>query len=190
MATAIFDPERVVDEYFDLIRELRKGQESAVAKLLDLWDEDGVFEFGGAPPVTGTFKGKNAIHALYKNRAKATGMPLELEGDSQSRASTLGVARQVALGTVDTNVKRKKTLGIRAGMNPDRVAVSWTTVIGTADNRGFEVSGNHSFIFKEGKIASLKVIVSPKPDDSTGLSLRGLSVDDIGRLSLAAWAVV
>jgi hypothetical protein len=70
------------------------------------------------------------------------------------------------------------------------MAVGWTTLIGTEDNRGFQVSGNHTFTFKDGKIISLKVVVSPKPDRAPKLALDGLSVDDIGRLSLAAWAVV
>ena len=63
-------------------------------------------------------------------------------------------------------------------------------MIGTTDKRGFEVSGNHTFTFKGDRIASLKVVVSPKPDTSDRLQLEVLAVDYKKRLSLAAWAVV
>jgi hypothetical protein len=177
----------LIDRYFSYIRDLRAGKEEAVDKLLDLWDEDGVFEFAGAPPVVGTFKGRNAIHALYKNRANASGMSLKLNGDARTAA-----ARDAALGMVETRVHRVRSLDRTAAADatPERVAVGWTTVVGTNDRRGFEVSGNHTFVFKGNRIASLKVVVSPKADKSDGLQLEGLAVDDIGRLSLAAWAVV
>lgn len=179
--------QELVERYFDYVRDLRAGKEEAVDKLVDLWDEDGVFEFAGAPPVVGTFKGRNAIHALYKNRMKASGMPLGLNGDART-----ATARAVALGMVDTRINRTRALdkNLAAGATPERMAVGWTTVIGTNDKRGFEVSGNHSFTFKGDRIASLKVVVSPKADKADGLELEGLAVEDIGRLSLAAWAVV
>lgn len=176
--------EELVKKYFSLIRELRAGREEAVDQLVDLWDEDGVFEFAGAPPVVGTFKGRHAIHTLYKNRLKASGMPIRLQ-------AAAAAARDAALGLVETHINRIRSLErtLEAG-SPDRVAVGWTTTIATDDKRGFEVSGNHTFLFEGDRIASLKVVVSPKPDRSEGLSLEGLTVDDIGRLSLAAWAVV
>jgi hypothetical protein len=183
---ALQEREDLVTRYFDLVRQLRGGSLEAVEQIIDLWDEDGVFEFAGAPPVVGVFKGRNAIHALYKNRAQAAGMPIRtLEAE---RSSGL---RDTALGIVDTRVHRGRSLDRNPATDtPERVAVGWTTVIGTQDRRGFEVSGNHTFVFKGDKIASLKVVVSPKPDLSEGLQIEGLHVEDIGRLSLAAWAVV
>jgi ketosteroid isomerase-like protein len=179
--------QELVDRYFGYIRDLRAGRKEAVDKLVDLWDEDGVFEFAGAPPVVGTFKGRNAIHTLYKNRVNANGMPITLSGEGRAAA-----LRETALGMVDTRIHRARILdkNLAADAAPERVAVGWTTVIGTSDQRGFEVSGNHTFTFKGDRIASLKVVVSPKADKSDGLRLEGLAVEDIGRLSLAAWAVV
>jgi hypothetical protein len=178
--------QNLVDRYFGYIRDLRAGKEEAVDQLVDLWDDEGVFEFAGAPPVVGTFTGRNAIHALYKNRMKANGMPLKLSVDGRAAA-----AREAALGLVDTRIHRVRSIDKNpSSKSPERVAVGWTTVIGTDEGRGFEVSGNHTFAFKGDRIASLKVVVSPKADKSDGLRLEGLSVDDIGRLSLAAWAVV
>lgn len=142
--------------------------------------------------MTGIYKGKNAIHVLYKNRVAACGMPLKLAGDAAGPT-----AADVALGTVDTQVNRMRTLAAgrsaaKSGVTVrgQRVAVGWTTVVGTEDQRGFQVTGNHAFTFKDGKINSLKVTVSPKAEDTPGLSLQGLTLTDIGRLLLAAWAVV
>lgn len=189
-----FDSREVIDRYFTYIRELRNGNQGAVEKLIDLWDEDGVFEFAGN--VTGTYKGRNAINVLYKNRVNACGMPLKLEGALAQPAGAL--AREVALGAVDTHVNRVRNLAAsttsakstKAAGSSQRVAVGWTTTIGTDDKRGFKVGGSHTFTFKGDKISALKVSVSPKPEDSQGLALTDLSVSDIGRLSLAAWAVV
>jgi hypothetical protein len=179
--------EQIVQDYFELIKELRAGKEEAVDKLTDLWDVDGTFEFAGAPPVTGTFHGRTAIHVLYKNRVKASGMPLRLDGDLNARNPKTNAAysQQTALGVVETDVKRTRALD-----GGNRIVAGWATRIGTNDDRGFEVSGSHAFTFKEGKIASLKVVISPKPDPSQNLRLDGLAVDDIGRLALAAWPVV
>ena len=178
--------EGIVDRYFNYIRDLRSGSENAVDQLTELWDEEGVFEFAGAPPLVGTFVGRNAIRTLYSNRLKASGMPLAFNGQSDDSG-----LRDAALGMVETHVNRIRGLD-REGVSddPDRYAVGWTTIIGTNDERGFEVSGNHTFTFKGDRIASLKVVMSPKAEQADGLRLEGLTVDDIGRLSLAAWAVV
>ncbi|MBS0448009.1 MAG: hypothetical protein JSR59_18915 [Proteobacteria bacterium] len=193
--TAASDTHETIDRYFSYIRALRNGDEQAVQKLVDLWDEDGVFEFAGAAPLTATFKGRNAIHVLYKNRVAACGMPLKLEG---ALATTPGaLAREVALGAVETHVNRMRNLpaaaatkGTKAAEKGQRVAVGWTTTIATDDKQGFEVGGSHTFTFKGDKIGALKVVVSPKPEAAKGLNLNDLAVRDIGRLSLAAWAVV
>jgi ketosteroid isomerase-like protein len=169
--------EETIRTYFSLIKELRAGREEAVEKLLELWDEDGVFEFAGSPPVTGTYHG---IHTLYKNRAKSTGMPLKLEG-LRERAD---ISKETALGIVNTEVSRMK-------VSDRKTVASWRTVVGTEDARGFQVSGSHTFTFSEGgKISSLKVVISPRAGEFENLRLEDLSVNDIGRLALAAWAVV
>ena len=174
--------EKVVKEYFSQIRELRSGNAEAVTRLVDMWDPDGVFEFAGAPPLTATFQGRSAIHVLYRNRLYANGMPLRLElKDGRSRPDV-----NVALGVVDTEVHRMRS------MNGNRIMAGWTTVIGTDQGQGFEVSGAHTFTFKDGKIKTLKVVISPQPETTkvANLSLGDLAVNDIGELSLAAWAVV
>jgi ketosteroid isomerase-like protein len=172
------DLENKVTKYFELIRDLRNRKEKAVSSLMELWNQDGTFEFAGAPPVVGTFKGEMAIKTLYQNRFKASGMSIKIE--------TLGAQPQeVNLGLVDTEVTNLRT-------DHDRVIVAWSTTIGTTDNHGFDVAGSHLFEFEKGKIKKLRVSVSPKPDQSKlkSLKLDELSVTDVGRLSLAAWPVV
>lgn len=169
--------EDVVNVYFERVNDLRLGKADAVERLVDMWDPDGTFEFAGAPPVGGTFHGRNAIHTLYKNRLQANGMPMRLETGGP------GLAAEATLGAVSTKPRRVRVMH-------DKVVVGWTTEIATGDKHGFSVSGSHTFGFRDGKILSLKVVVSPKADEVPHLDLSALGVDDIGRLSLAAWMVV
>lgn len=170
--------ERLVETYFGEIKALRSGEETAVERLVGLWDDDGRFEFAGAPPVVGVFEGRNAIHVLYRNRLLANGMPLTVRGDGEKSMET-------ALGVVDTDVHRMRTVD-------DKVVAGWTTTVGTRDGQGFDVSGSHTFTFRNGKILSLRIVVSPRAQkaQTENLTLEGLTVDDVGQLSLAAWAVV
>lgn len=168
----------IVKRYFAYIKDLRSGRAGSVDKLTELWDSDGVFEFAGSPPVVGTFTGRVAIHTLYKNRFHASGMPLKLEG-----AGEKGAARETALGIVDTEIHKMRLMD-------EKIVVGWNTVIGTQDGHGYTVAGSHTFAFKDGKISSLKVVVSPRADPAPNMSMEGLSVNDIGRLALAAWPVV
>jgi ketosteroid isomerase-like protein len=171
--------EQIVDEYFRLIDGLRTGVEGSVERLVELWHPDGTFEFAGAPPVTGTYQGRNAIHVLYKNRFHSSGMAVALAGPGTEGRK----AREAALGVVKTEVQRTRRVG-------NKVVAGWTTVIGTTDERGFEVTGSHTFTFERDKIRSLKVVITPKPRQTRTLSMEELTVDDIGRLALAAWPVV
>jgi len=171
--------ERLVDEYFRLIDGLRTGVEGSVERLVEMWHPDGTFEFAGAPPVTGTYQGRNAIHVLYKNRFHSSGMPVALSGAGSVGRET----REAALGVVRTDVQRTRRVG-------NKVVAGWTTVIGTTDERGFAVTGSHTFTFERDKIRSLKVVVTPKPKPTRTLTMEELTVDDIGRLALAAWPVV
>ena len=170
--------EPAVIKYFKLVRALRNGDESSVGKLMEMWQEDGVFEFAGTPPVTGVFSGAAAIQTLYKNRLKSSGMAVRVD-------STKIKAREVSLGIVDTEVTHVRT-------NGKRIVAAWRTTIGTDKGHGFDVAGSHVFTFEDGKIKNLRIMVSPKPEESHLKELKrdDLSVTDVGRLSLAAWAVV
>src|SRR5437764_226075 len=170
--------EEIVKLYFALIKDLRSGKEGSVERLTELWQPDGTFQFVGSPEVNATFQGINAINVLYKNRFKANGMPVKLEG-----AKPLGADATAALGVVDTEV-------VKTAMVDDKIVASWKTSVGTNKRFGFVVGGSHTFRFHDGKISSLKVSISPKAEGTPNLDIGALSVKDVGRLSLAAWAVV
>lgn len=170
--------EHIVQVYFKLIEDLRSGKAGAVEALLDLWEENGTFEFAGAPPVVGTFQGKIAIHTLYKNRFHASGMKMRLTPTKEG-----GVGPEVALGVVHTDLGR---IRVKDG----HVVAGWTSTVGTQDGRGFSVTGTHTFVLHGGKIRSLKIVMSQQPAVAPNLKLEGLGVEDIGRLALAAWPIV
>ncbi len=171
--------EEMAKNYFSYIKDLRSGKEGAIKKLLDLWDKDGIFEFAGDSPVVGTFKGKNAIRVLYKNRLNSSRMAVKLEGkESEIKKNT-----KESLDIVDTEPKAFK-------VKDGSVIAGWTTLISTKEGHGFRVPGNHTFTFKDGKINNLKITMSSKVTPVADLTLEGLSVRDIGRLALAAWPVV
>jgi hypothetical protein len=177
MATAV-DLKPIVEKYFELIRRMRNGDRSSIDELMALWADNGTFEFKGAPPVVGSFRGALAIRTLYENRLKASGMPVTLD--------TLdGGARDVGLGLVDTEVKNIRR-------SKSRVLAGWRTTIGTSEQHGFDMTGSHVFDFVRGKIKSLKVTISTKPVQShlAALSFDRVAVANMGRLSLAAWPVV
>ena len=56
--------------------------------------------------------------------------------------------------------------------------------------RGFLVGPVTVKTYRVLEIQSLRVVVSPKADEVPHFDLSTLAVDDIGRLSLAAWMVV
>lgn len=170
--------ETAVNKYFELVRALRNGDESSVGKLMEMWHDDGVFEFAGTPPLTGTFSGAAAIQTLYKNRLKSSGMAVRTDSPKLN-------SREVSLGIVDTEVTHMRP-------NGKRVVAAWRTTIGTQQGQGFDVAGSHVFTFEDGRIKTLRIMISPKAEEShlKELNRDDLSITDVGRLSLAAWAVV
>lgn len=171
--------EKIVKEYFEQIQALRSGVDDSVEKLTGMWDDDGVFEFCGAPPLSAKYCGRTAIKTLYKNRLHANGMEVKLDDESSKKLRCV----DVTLSDVETQVTR-----VRA--HNGKLVAGWSTRIGTHQKLGFNVSGSHTFSFKDDKISGLKVVVSPKADDAPNLKMDDLTVNDIGRLALAAWPVV
>ena len=170
--------EQIITRYFALIRRLRAGESTAVDELMEMWDPDGTFEFAGAKPVVGTFKGAMAIRTLYSNRLSACKMGLKIQ-------TRTGEEQEVTLGMVDTEVQRIRPNGTKA-------SVGWRTTIGTEQGQGFDISGAHVFTFAGPKIKKLRVTMSEAPARShiAALNVEALNVRDVGRLSLAAWPVV
>jgi hypothetical protein len=170
--------EQTARRYFALIGELRAGKAESLDRLMELWEPEGIFEFNGPAPLNGAFHGATAIRTLYANRLKASGMPLRLE---TSRAQP----DDVSLGLVETHVETVRSAEAK-------VLAGWKTTV-AAGQHGFDVPGSHEFVFgDDGKIKRLRVSVSHKPVPSrlNHLSMEGLHVRDLGKLSTAAWMVV
>lgn len=171
--------ENLVNHYFDLIKRLRAGDAKSVDELMALWHPDGVFEFAGAAPVIGSYKGHVAIKTLYQNRLLANGMSVQLEGHQREQL------REASMAIVATEVTHLRSKG-------EQLIAGWRTTIGTNTDEGFDISGSHLFTFDGNLIVGLRVNISATTDQSANANLRleGLSVQDVGRLSLAAWPVV
>lgn len=173
------DNSRLVEQYFGHVSDLWEGKEGTVDKFMSLWHPDGIFEFTGSPAVQAVFQGANAIQVLYRNRSRANSMGLRLT----SKPDKPAIERFCTLAQLRPNLRKCKasTKGAMA---------SWHTELETGDKQGFVMTGTHEFVIEGGRIKSLKVTISKKPTALDGVSMNDLSVADIGRLSLAAWAVV
>ena len=113
---------------------------------------------------------------------RANGMGLSL-GAKTSADGMVSAQRYAVLGVVDTDVHRVK-------MQDDAAVAGWTTTISTEDGQGLQVSGRHRFKFEDARITQVIGSVTPQPKQASGLSMDDLAIANVGRLSLAAWAVV
>lgn len=165
--------EKVIRKFFACLKRIHAGELKAVDDMLKLWDPDGSIELTGIFPYTGKFTGLNAVAVLYKNVARSAGMPLKLEKDK----------RETALGPRRFDVESVRAVG------ENRVVAKWTTIISTKDGRGFSVAGGDTFVLRGNRVYSDLCILSPKAEMVKGFKMEGLTVNDIGRLALAAWPV-
>ncbi|MDD5385401.1 MAG: nuclear transport factor 2 family protein [Gallionella sp.] len=165
--------EKVVTEFFEYLKAIHSGNIEAIDKMLALWDDEGVVKLIGLYPYSGEFVGVNAISVLYHNVARSAGMPVRLK-DSKLKTT---------LGPRKFEIESIHSIG-------NKVVATWRTEITTKDKVGFEMSGGDTFYFKEGKISRDLCTMSTRPAEVQGFKLGSLSVNDIGRLALAAWAVV
>lgn len=173
----------VVQNYISLINGIRfSGEASAIDTLMTLWEPTGVFEFTDTPGFPTLYSGSAAIRSRYEAMLHAGELVLALEG-------TGGGAAQTQLGP---------TLNRLVGVTPNANGVNATvaTCYSTADGRGFQVQTN-TFVFtfnpRSGRLSYVTERVSMDAVDCTllaGTTRENLSVNDIGRISLAAWAVV
>ncbi len=168
----------MVERFFEYSAALHEGDESVVEKLLDLFDEDASWEFLGRYPLVGKFRGRMALHVLFKNQAQAAAMTIPLEARKEARISKISPV--VVQDTVADGGK---------------AVVNWDQWVHLDGHEAFPLTGCTTFYFKHGKIGRVTGIVLPRRDVSdkalpAEMSLADLTVDDIGRLALAAWPVV
>lgn len=165
--------EKIIKDFFRYLKELHSGNTQAIEKILELWDDEGTVKLIGLYPYAGEFVGVNSISVLYHNVARSAGMPVHLK-DSKIKAT---------LGPRKFEVESIHSVG-------DKVVATWRTEITTKEGVGFEMSGGDTFSFKGDRISRDLCTMSTKPAELKGFKVDELSVNDIGRLALAAWAVV
>lgn len=152
---------KLVEKYFSYLNALQDGESTALDGMLGMWVDDGICTFIGTPP-TGSFKGEFAIRVLYTSILRR---PIE-------------------------QVRSVKCTLSDVSSRGDKVVAVWTLHTETVEGKKFSISGTSAFEFKDNKISSLEIASTPKPFDISGFTLDELKIADIGRLSLAAWAVV
>lgn len=108
-------------------------------------------------------------------------LPDEYRGLNAVRALYKGIARAPRQ---EIHTERGRTRATK-----EDVVVEWTSQIGI-DPKPLKVDGSNAFSFKDNRISDLKIVLSPKGATGQQLKLHELEVSDIGRLALAAWAVV
>lgn len=162
----------VVREYFSRLRAIHAGDRGAVDRMLELWDEEGSCTFVGTPPLNGQFRGYMALGALFKNMSQSIGTKVQTEeGDA------------VAVGQPQFTVERTKARG-------NKVVAEWTLRVKVDEGKSFSVAGSNTYTLKDGRIVDLNIVTSPRAGEAQGFRIEDLKQLDIGRLALAAWAVV
>ena len=170
----------VVREYFDEVAAIRTGDSSAVARLMALWDPDAVLHVVGPQGEAGwprEYRGSEAIHGRFNDMMNAAKRGVELKPGG----APVGFGVTVVLHSVDV-VESKATAHVAITLHTNEKRP-----------RGFEIhSGKFEFEFKSGKLSSVTEnvdfnrAIEPR---IAGIRQRDLSVSDIGRLTLAAWAI-
>ena len=169
------DAKNIVTTYFEYLAAIHAGEEAAVEQILDLFDDEASWEILGPHPLVGEFKGRLALEVLFRNLTQVGRLTIRL-GERRVKVEKIApveVTRQVEL----------------AG----RFVADWTQEVRIGDREGIVLDGSTTFYLKDGKIARLRSVAMPRRSPEAlppGLSIEELTVSDIGRLALAAWAVV
>lgn len=169
----------VVETYFAAVAAMRSGDKTAVNKMMSLWGADGVLQVLGGRgddgwPRSKIYEGSKAIQSRFESMLKS------------DRVALTGASGKVA---VDVKFVVGK---IREEGNTVTAMVTATLSTGEDSPRSFQIEEKKfDFTFDKGKIR--KVVEDVSWADavvSQRLERVGLlSVQDIGRLTLAAWAI-
>lgn len=154
---------------------IKKGDSKAVIKMLEMWTQDGVFQFDGLPELNGSFHGIMALEVLFTSIARSAASGNEVRGLKKLHMN------EMSLGEI-------RTIG-------DECYCDWRQVVSREKGQGALIFGNIKLTFRQGLISAVKVVSLPlmsTPDEMLpqGLSMKDINITDIGRLALAAWAVV
>lgn len=166
---------KLAQSFLKSFSAIKNGDSAAVDKIMEMWARDGTFEFDGVQELNGSFKGTMALDVLFSSIARTAKSGNEARGLRKLNINKLefGEVRSIA----------------------DECYCNWTQVISGSEGQGALINGIIKLTFRDGLVTAAKVVAVPlmgATDDMLpeGLSMKKLKIDDIGRLALAAWAVV
>jgi len=165
-------PNTLIDDYFARLKSIYDGEEGAIGRMLELWDDDATCTFVGPPPLASQFRGHMALATLFKSMATQGTTDVETED-----------GEKVSLGKPEFKVHRTRVRG-------NKTIAEWDMAVETDDGKSFTVAGSNVFTISDGKIVDLNLVTAPRAGVAAGFKITDLSHLDIGRLALAAWAVV
>lgn len=173
--------ENMAKAYFAAVADIRSGNDAGVEKMMSLWADDGVLEVSGGTGEDGwprrkVYKGSRAIRARFAAMMKPDKVHIiDIDRDVASSV-------KVVVGEINVDkASRTATAAVTAALSTDE---------DTPRSFGIEAK-NFVFSFDNEKIQHVSEDVSWS-DAVVTFNLMGpgsLSVQDIGRLTLAAWAI-
>jgi hypothetical protein len=169
----------LVKSYFATVAAMRAGEKQAVTKMMALWNPDGVLEVLGGRgddgwPRSKVYKGTKEIQARFEAMLQAS--PILLSGAK----GKVGFDVRVMVGDISEKGNTASAL------------VTATVSAGKAGLQSFQIE-EKKFVFTFAKDRIQKAVEDVSWSDavvSNRVTATGaLSVQDIGRLTLAAWAI-
>jgi hypothetical protein len=166
---------KLTKSFLASFKAIKNGDSSAVNDIMKLWSRDGIFQFDGVPELNGGFQGTMALDVLFSSIARSAKEGNEARGLKKLKSNKLEFGE---IRCVD-----------------DECYCDWKQVISDKKGRGALINGSIKLTIRKGTVVAAKVVAVPALDATDdmlpkGLSMKDLKVDDIGRLALAAWAVV
>ncbi len=162
-------------KFLAAFKRIKGGDSTAVDEIIEYWVRDGTFSFDGVPELNGSFQGTMALDTLFSSIARTAESGNEARGLKKLRTNLLEFGDIRSVG--------------------NECYCDWKQIISGEEGQGALINGSIKLTFREGLVSSAKVVAVPVMDATDemlpkGLSMKDLKVDDIGRLALAAWAVV
>lgn len=173
-------PFQIVVDYFNGMEDLFAGDSTAIKKLMSLWAQDGILVLTGAPGESEwprDYKGSRAVQSRYADMLNMQKQQFKL-ADAGST---------VTIDSIDFCIESISLKG-------DVATVTLNAGVTTSKKPAiaFDYKRTFTFTFDKGKIQQLVEHhdwSSAAEAQIERISAAGLSVKDIGRLTLAAWAI-
>lgn len=167
---------KTVAQFSELLQRILTGDAKAVEAMGHLFDRDCVLEIHGPEPMNGSFHGRFAVQVYCKSLASSASTEVTLPSGPSGRLKT------ERFSIDETEVEH------------DKAVLVWNNVL-DYEGKAVILKGQTTLGFRGDKIVSWRTVVIDVPAAApemlrAGLEMHKLKVMDIGRLALAAWAVV